>query len=69
MIYLEGQRPTFRIKLKSCSPNLKELIEEYWDPQSLVRPTFSEITVRLDKIAMNCSRQGWWKDTFKLPWK
>ncbi|KAI4304153.1 hypothetical protein MLD38_039704 [Melastoma candidum] len=69
MICLEGQRPSFRIKLKTYSPDLKELIEECWDPEPLVRPTFSEIIVRLDKIAMNCSRQGWWKDTFKLPWK
>lgn len=44
------------------------LIEECWDPEPSVRPTFSEIIVRLDKIVANCSKQGWWKDTFKLPW-
>lgn len=44
------------------------LIEECWDPEPVVRPTFSEIIVRLDRIVANCSKQGWWKDTFKLPW-
>lgn len=44
------------------------LIEECWDPEPVMRPTFSEIIVRLDKIVANCSKQGWWKDTFKLPW-
>lgn len=69
MICLEGKRPPFKIKAKNYPPDLKELIEECWDPESVVRPTFSEIIVRLDKIVANCSRQGWWKDTFKLPWK
>lgn len=44
------------------------LIEECWDPEPVVRPTFSEIIVRLDKIVANFSKQGWLKDTFKLPW-
>ena len=44
------------------------LIEECWDQEAVVRPTFSEIIVRLTKIVATCSKQGWWKDTFKLPW-
>ncbi|XP_024024580.1 integrin-linked protein kinase 1 isoform X1 [Morus notabilis] len=69
MMCLERSRPPFKSKLKSYPPDLKELIEECWDPEPVVRPTFSEIIVRLDKIVSNCSKQGWWKDTFKLPWK
>ncbi|KAI4374006.1 hypothetical protein MLD38_012056 [Melastoma candidum] len=69
MICFEGQRPPFKIKLKSYPPDLRELIEECWDAEPVARPTFSEIIVRLDKIVSNCSKQGWWKDAFKLPWK
>lgn len=69
MMCLERNRPPFKSKSKSYPPDLKELIEECWDPEPVVRPTFSEIIVRLDKIVSNCSRQGWWKDAFKLPWK
>ncbi|KAL5783937.1 hypothetical protein ACOSQ2_006329 [Xanthoceras sorbifolium] len=65
----EGIRPPFKIKARSYPPDLKELIEECWDPEPVVRPTFSEVIVRLDRIVANCSKQGWWKDTFKLPWK
>ncbi|PNY11544.1 serine/threonine-protein kinase CTR1-like protein, partial [Trifolium pratense] len=63
----EGKRPPFKIKTKSYPPDLKELIEECWDPDPVVRPTFSQVIIRLDKIVANCSKQGWWKDTFKLP--
>ncbi|XP_022927691.1 integrin-linked protein kinase 1-like isoform X1 [Cucurbita moschata] len=66
---VERKRPPFKIKSKSYPPDLKELIEECWAPEPVVRPTFSEIIVRLDKIVTNCSKHGWWKDTFKLPWK
>lgn len=65
----EEKRPAFKTKSKSYPPDLKELIEECWDREPVVRPTFSEIIVRLDRIVANCSKQGWWKDTFKLPWK
>ncbi|KAL9329518.1 hypothetical protein ACSQ67_004521 [Phaseolus vulgaris] len=68
MMCLEGKRPTFKIKTKHYPPDLKELIEECWDPTPVVRPTFSQVIVRLNKIVANCSKQGWWKDTFKLPW-
>ena len=44
------------------------LIEECWDPEAVIRPTFSEIIIRLGKIVANCSKQGGWKDTFKFPW-
>ncbi|CAA0818431.1 Integrin-linked protein kinase family [Striga hermonthica] len=69
LICLEEKRPSFKSKSKSFPLELKELIEECWHPDCVVRPTFSEIIIRLDKIVMNCSKQGWWKDTFKLPWK
>ncbi|MQL76178.1 hypothetical protein Taro_008575, partial [Colocasia esculenta] len=43
MICSEGMRPPFKCKSKSYPPDLKELIEECWDPEPVVRPTFSEI--------------------------
>ncbi|KAJ9701774.1 hypothetical protein PVL29_006935 [Vitis rotundifolia] len=69
MICLEGKRPPFKSKSRSYPPDLKELIEECWNPEPVVRPIFSEVIVRLDKIVVHCSKQAWWKDTFKLPWK
>ncbi|GJX21617.1 serine/threonine-protein kinase HT1-like protein isoform X1 [Tanacetum coccineum] len=45
------------------------LIEECWYPDLSIRPKFSEIIIRLDKIVGYSSKQGWFKDTFKLPWK
>ncbi|XP_061989639.1 integrin-linked protein kinase 1-like [Rosa rugosa] len=69
MMCLEGKRPPMRTKSKSYPAVVKELIEECWDPEPCCRPTFSEIIIRLDKIVANCTKQGWWKDTFKLPWK
>ncbi|XP_042008009.1 integrin-linked protein kinase 1-like [Salvia splendens] len=70
VICLEGKRPSFKSRSnKSFPPELKELIEECWHSSPSVRPTFSQIIIRLDKIVMTCSKQGWWKDTFKLPWK
>ncbi|XP_010522244.1 PREDICTED: dual specificity protein kinase shkC-like isoform X1 [Tarenaya hassleriana] len=69
LMCLEGKRPSFKTKSKSCPTELRDLIEECWDLGAVVRPTFSEIIVRLDKIYATCSKQGWWKDTFKFPWK
>ncbi|XP_050238623.1 integrin-linked protein kinase 1-like isoform X2 [Mercurialis annua] len=69
LMCLEKKRPTFKSKSRSYLPDLKELIDECWHPEPVARPTFSEIIVRLDKIVCHCSKQGWWKDTFKLPWK
>ncbi|XP_059304803.1 integrin-linked protein kinase 1-like [Lycium ferocissimum] len=63
----EGKRPSFKSKSKYL-PDLKELIEECWHPDSFIRPTFSEIIVRMNKIVANCSKHGWLKDTLKLPW-
>ena len=54
---------TFKIFAIIC-----RLIEECWHPDISVRPTFIEIICRLDIIVLNCSKQGWWKDTFKFPW-
>ncbi|KAH0773878.1 hypothetical protein KY290_011015 [Solanum tuberosum] len=42
LMCLEGQRPAFKSKSK-YPPELRELIEECWDPEPLVRPTFSEV--------------------------
>lgn len=69
MICLEGKRPPLKYKSKNYPIELKELIEECWDPGPVIRPTFSEIIVRLDKICSIIAKQGRWKDTFKLPWK
>ncbi|KAL8487261.1 hypothetical protein ACS0TY_023339 [Phlomoides rotata] len=69
MMCLEDKRPIFKSKSKSFPSDLKELIEECWHPDSTIRPSFAEIIIRLDKIVMSCAKQGWWKDTFKLPWK
>ncbi|CAN7115354.1 unnamed protein product [Brassica rapa subsp. narinosa] len=68
LMCLEGRRPSFKAKTKSCPEEMRELIEECWDVKAVVRPTFSEIIVRLDRIFVQCSKQGWWKDTFKFPW-
>ncbi|CAA7021580.1 unnamed protein product [Microthlaspi erraticum] len=67
-ICVEGKRPVIKTKSKSYPPELKELIEECWHQDIGMRPTFTEIIIRLDKIVANCSKQGWWKDTFKFPW-
>ncbi|XP_048612114.1 integrin-linked protein kinase 1-like isoform X1 [Brassica napus] len=69
LMCLEGRRPPFKSKSKNCPQEMRELIEECWDAEAVVRPTFSEIIVRLDRIFVHCSKQGWWKDTFKFPWK
>ncbi|CAH2063487.1 unnamed protein product [Thlaspi arvense] len=68
-ICVDGKRPIIKTKSKSYPPELKELIEECWHPEISMRPIFSEIIIRLDKIVASCSKQGWWKDTFKFPWK
>ncbi|GAA0146024.1 non-receptor serine/threonine protein kinase [Lithospermum erythrorhizon] len=67
LICLEGKRPSFKNKSKYPS-ELRELVEDCWDPGPASRPSFSAIIVRLDYIVTNCSKHGWWKDTFKLPW-
>ncbi|GMI96043.1 INTEGRIN-LINKED KINASE1 [Hibiscus trionum] len=68
LMCLEGKRPSFKTRLRSYPPDLRELIEECWNPEPLVRPIFSEIIVRLDRIVASCSKHGWLKDTFKLHW-
>uniref|UniRef100_A0A1D1XMP7 non-specific serine/threonine protein kinase n=1 Tax=Anthurium amnicola TaxID=1678845 RepID=A0A1D1XMP7_9ARAE len=69
MICIEGLRPPFKAKSKNYPLDLKELIEECWNPKPVMRPTFSEIIVRLDKIYAVCAKQGRWKNNFKFPWK
>ncbi|PWA59428.1 integrin-linked protein kinase family [Artemisia annua] len=69
LMCVDVQRPTFKSKSKYYPPDLKELIEECWYPDLSIRPKFSEIIIRLDKIVGYSSKQGWFKDTFKLPWK
>ncbi|XP_020593344.1 dual specificity protein kinase shkC-like [Phalaenopsis equestris] len=68
MICLEGIRPPLKFKSKSCPSALRELIEECWSTNPIIRPTFAEIIVRLNKIHSSSSKQGRWKGTFKLPW-
>ncbi|KAI7735204.1 hypothetical protein M8C21_030496 [Ambrosia artemisiifolia] len=69
LMCVDVMRPPFKTKSKYYPPDLKELIEECWYPDLSIRPKFSEIIIRLDKIVGNCTKNGWWKDTFKLPWK
>ncbi|XP_047081997.1 integrin-linked protein kinase 1-like [Lolium rigidum] len=70
MISSEGLRPLFKNKPKSYPEDVKQLIQECWDPTPSVRPTFSDIIVRLNKISASCSnKQTRWRDNFKLPWK
>ncbi|KAM0902658.1 hypothetical protein ACQ4PT_019169 [Festuca glaucescens] len=69
MISSEGLRPLFKNKPKSYPEDVKQLIQECWDPTPSVRPTFSDIIVRLNKISASCSnKQTRWRDNFKLPW-
>ncbi|RWW22383.1 hypothetical protein GW17_00013410 [Ensete ventricosum] len=58
--------PKAILKARLCRCIL--LIEECWNPQPGVRPTFSEIILRLDKMYANCPKPGRWKENFKLPW-
>ncbi|XP_073029591.1 integrin-linked protein kinase 1 isoform X2 [Primulina eburnea] len=67
LICLEEKRPAFKSKSK-YPPDLRELIEDCWHPDCSARPSFSEIIARMNSIIANCSKHGWWKDTFKLPW-
>lgn len=69
LMCIDVKRPPFKLKSKYYPPDLKELIEECWYPDLAIRPKFSEIIIRLDKIVGNCAKHGWWKDAFKLPWK
>lgn len=65
LMCVEGKRP--KHKSKSYPADLIELIEQCWNPQYDSRPSFAEVIARLDKIILNCNKQGW-KDTFRLPW-
>ncbi|WVZ25347.1 hypothetical protein V8G54_003891, partial [Vigna mungo] len=68
---LRGEKTDNQDQNKTLSSGFERvslLIEECWDPTPVVRPTFSQVIVRLNKIVATCSKQGWWKDTFKLPW-
>ncbi|KAL2920765.1 Integrin-linked protein kinase 1 [Bienertia sinuspersici] len=67
LMCLEGKRPPFK-KLKNYPSELKELIEACWSSDPSVRPCFTEIILRLDSVVAHGCKQGWWKDTFKLPW-
>ncbi|KAL5720418.1 hypothetical protein ACHQM5_013087 [Ranunculus cassubicifolius] len=70
LICIDKMRLAFKVtKSKGYPTDLRELIDECWNPEPVVRPTFLEVIVRLDKIVANCSKHGWWKDTFKFPWK
>ncbi|XP_076895568.1 integrin-linked protein kinase 1-like [Bidens hawaiensis] len=69
LMCVDVQRPSFKIKSKYYPPDLKELIKECWYLDMAIRPKFSEVIIRLDKIVGNCTKHGWWKDAFKLPWK
>ncbi|XP_057870141.2 integrin-linked protein kinase 1 isoform X2 [Cryptomeria japonica] len=67
MMALEDKRPPFKLKSKNCPGELKELIQECWDRNPLVRPTFAEIIVRLEKIKPLCEKHKFWSGAFKFP--
>lgn len=67
LMCLEGKRPPLK-KVKHYPSELKELIEQCWSGDAALRPSFAEIILRLDSIVAHGCKQGWWKDTFKLPW-
>ncbi|URE27471.1 serine threonine protein kinase [Musa troglodytarum] len=67
MICLEGSRPILKTRSKNYPADLNELIQECWDPQPMVRSTFTEIIMRLDKMYANCPTNRR-KGNFKLPW-
>ncbi|CAH2042879.1 unnamed protein product [Thlaspi arvense] len=78
LMCLTDRRPLLKTKSKHYPTQLKEvdvmmdgerLIEKCWHPDSAARPSFYDIIIQLNKIVANCSKHGWWKDTFKLPWK
>ncbi|CAA7396615.1 unnamed protein product [Spirodela intermedia] len=68
LICVQGRRPPFTSKSKNRPSDLKELIRECWNPEPLMRPTFSEMIVRLDKIYAACAKVGRWKNNFMLLW-
>ncbi|XAR71042.1 Non-specific serine/threonine protein kinase [Bertholletia excelsa] len=68
LMCLTDRRPLLKTKSKHYPTQLKELIEKCWHPDSAARPSFYDIIIQLNKIVANCSKHGWWKDTFKLPW-
>lgn len=67
MMALEDKRPAFKLKPKHYPSDLKELIQECWDRNPWVRPTFSAVIVRLDRIRPLCVKESFWKGTFKFP--
>jgi hypothetical protein len=69
MMALEDKRPAFKLKPKHYPSDLKELIQECWDRNPWVRPTFSAVIVRLGRIRPLCVKESFWKGTFKFPRK
>ncbi|XP_042391076.1 integrin-linked protein kinase 1-like isoform X1 [Zingiber officinale] len=70
MICVDNYRPSpLKIKSKTNLSDLFELIEECWDVQPAIRPKFSEIILRLEKMYEKLSKQSRWRENFKLPWK
>eukprot|EP00252_Welwitschia_mirabilis_P022348 TRINITY_DN6018_c0_g1_i1.p1 TRINITY_DN6018_c0_g1~~TRINITY_DN6018_c0_g1_i1.p1 ORF type:complete len:483 (-),score=98.91 TRINITY_DN6018_c0_g1_i1:374-1822(-) len=61
-----GVRPTFKQKAKYYPPDMQALIQECWDKNPVVRPTFSEIIVRLEKMKPFCVKQSFWRGAFKF---
>uniref|UniRef100_A0A3Q7J6F0 Protein kinase domain-containing protein n=1 Tax=Solanum lycopersicum TaxID=4081 RepID=A0A3Q7J6F0_SOLLC len=59
LMCLEGQRPVFKSKSK-YPPELRELIEECWDPEAFVRPTFSEVVSVHEGVKKMDNNWGQW---------
>lgn len=54
----EGHRPMFRVK--SFTPELKELVEQCWAPDMNQRPSFLDILKRLEKIKEVLPSENHW---------
>lgn len=54
-------RPPFRASPRHYPGDLKKLIEECWDNDPCMRPPFTQIIERLERIQYKCSRNIFWK--------
>ncbi|XP_021989630.1 auxin response factor 5 isoform X2 [Helianthus annuus] len=65
-----SQNDTYLLWVGACLLALKglKLVMLFYLSDLTMRPKFSEIIIRLDKIVGNCTKHGWGKDALKLPW-
>uniref|UniRef100_A0A7N0RGN2 non-specific serine/threonine protein kinase n=1 Tax=Kalanchoe fedtschenkoi TaxID=63787 RepID=A0A7N0RGN2_KALFE len=59
--YVANERPPFRAAPKLYAHGLRELIEESWSEETLLRPTFGQIIHRLEIINDRLAHRNCWK--------